>query len=55
MSSKTLVMLGVFIGSVLGSILSSTFGIDSISYLGIIFSSVGAFLGFLISYNLVKE
>ena len=45
MVSKTLIWIGVFIGSSLGGFIPSLFGADLLSYWGLIGSSVGGLLG----------
>lgn len=52
MSSKTLVFLGMTVGSIIGGYLPSLFGVDIFSYISIITSGIGAILGIWIGYKL---
>ena len=52
MGTKTLVTIGMVIGSTIGGYLPTLFGAGVLSYWGIIWSGVGGVLGVLIAYKL---
>ena len=52
MSSKTWVMIGLFIGSTIGGYIPILFGASWISYSSLIGSTVGGLLGVYITYKL---
>ncbi len=51
-SRKFLIYLGVIVGSGLGSLVPKLWGAGLLSSWGILFSSVGAFVGFYVGYKL---
>jgi uncharacterized membrane protein YeaQ/YmgE (transglycosylase-associated protein family) len=57
MTSFTGLAIGVgsFTGTVLGSYIPSTWGEDSLSVMGIVFSLLGAIVGILLGYQLSKR
>lgn len=52
MSSKTLVYLGMFIGSTIGGYLPTLFGAGLISFTSVFFSAVGGIIGVYIGYKI---
>ena len=52
MSTKTLVFLGMIIGSTIGGYIPTLFGADLISYTSVLFSGIGGILGVWIGYKL---
>lgn len=55
MSSKNIVMLGLFIGSTIGGYIPVLFGQSFISPLAIIGSTIGGIIGIYIAYQIAKE
>jgi uncharacterized membrane protein YeaQ/YmgE (transglycosylase-associated protein family) len=47
--------VGSFGGTILGSYIPSLWGEDSLSVMGIVFSVIGAIVGILLGYQLVKR
>lgn len=54
MSSKSLVLLGMSIGSIIGGYIPSLFGADMFSVWGIVGTALGGFLGIYITYKLTN-
>ncbi|MDO8639080.1 MAG: hypothetical protein Q7R43_05895 [Candidatus Daviesbacteria bacterium] len=54
MSSKTLIFLGMFVGSLIGGYIPVLFGDSMFSYLSVITSALGALLGVWIGYKISK-
>jgi hypothetical protein len=52
MSSKTLVYLGMIIGSIIGGYIPILWGAGLISYSSVLFSGIGAIIGVWIGYKL---
>ena len=52
MSKKSLVIIGMIIGSAVGGYLPAFFGVDIFSYTSILTSGIGALLGIWIGYSL---
>jgi hypothetical protein len=56
MSSKTLIWIGVFVGSTIGSLIPELWGAGMLSFSSIIFSTLGGlagiWLGFTISHKI---
>ncbi len=52
MSQKTLVTMGIIVGSTIGGYLPSLFGISMFSYTAILTSGIGAMLGIWVGYKL---
>ena len=52
MSSKFLVYLGMFIGSIIGGYIPTLFGAGMLSFASILISGIGAILGILIGLKL---
>lgn len=52
MSKRTLVFVGVLVGSVLGGYLPSLWGSDVFSMWSLLFSGVGAMLGIWMGYKM---
>lgn len=55
MSSKTLVMLGMFVGSAIGGFVPELFGAGIFSIAGLLGSGVGAIAGIFIAYKLFVQ
>jgi len=51
---KKFVMLGMIIGSVIGSYIPTLFGADIFSFYSIIFSALGAFLGIWVAFKFLN-
>lgn len=52
MSSKTLVYIGMVIGSIIGSYIPVLFGAGLFSYISVLFSGIGGILGIWIGLKL---
>jgi uncharacterized membrane protein YeaQ/YmgE (transglycosylase-associated protein family) len=52
MSTKTLVFLGMFIGSIVGGYLPSLWGADIFSMWSLVLSAVGGLLGIWVGYRM---
>jgi len=55
MSRKTLVFLGMFIGSLIGGYVPILFGADFLSFTSIIGNGLGGVLGVIIAYKLTAN
>lgn len=55
MSSKTFIYLGLIVGSVVGGYVPTLFGVDLLSAIPVITSSLGAALGVYICYKLTRD
>jgi uncharacterized membrane protein YeaQ/YmgE (transglycosylase-associated protein family) len=53
-SSKTIVYLFVFIGSIVGAYIPSLWGAGYLSISSLVFSSIGAIIGIIISLKLTS-
>lgn len=51
MSRKSMIMLGMVVGSVVGSFVTTLLGADSLSVTSLLGSAVGAFLGIYLAYR----
>ena len=54
MSTKTLITLGMIIGSLIGGYLPALFGVNPLSYTAILTSGIGAILGIFLGYKLSR-
>ncbi len=54
MSSKTLIFLGMFIGSIIGGYIPVLFGDSMFSYISVITSGLGSLLGIWVGYKISK-
>jgi len=54
MSAKTLIWIGVFVGSTVGGFLPSLWGDNAFSFSAIIFSTIGGLLGIWGGFKLSK-
>lgn len=58
MGSKTLIWLGILVGSSVGGIVPAAFGVDLLSdaglWWGILGSTIGAILGIYLAYKLIN-
>jgi len=52
MNSKTLIWIGLFLGSIIGSFIPLLWGAGVFSFSSIILSAVGAFVGIWIGFKL---
>lgn len=52
MSAKSLVYLGMFIGSTIGGLIPSLFGVSMFSYTSLLGSGFGGILGVWVGYKL---
>lgn len=52
MSSKSLIMLGMFVGSLVGGYIPTLWGEGMFSYSSVITSGIGALLGVFLAYKL---
>ncbi|HRN70247.1 MAG TPA: hypothetical protein PLS49_03605 [Candidatus Woesebacteria bacterium] len=52
MSQKSIVMLGMVIGSLIGGYIPTLFGVSVFSYTAIFFHGVGGIVGIIIAYKL---
>jgi len=55
MSSKSIIYLGVFIGSFLGSGIASLLGFNFLSITTLVISTAGSLIGFYIAYKLISN
>ncbi len=55
MSSKTLMYIGVTVGSVIGGYLPALWGVGVFSVTSVLFSTLGGIIGLVITYRLVKN
>lgn len=55
MNSKTLVMIGMFAGSIIGGYVPTLFGAGFFSFSSLIFSTIGAIVGIIIAYKLTSD
>ncbi len=53
MEDKSIIYICVFIGSTLGSLLSSLWGGGFFSISGVVFGAVGGFIGLYIAYKIM--
>lgn len=53
--SKTLVYIGLFVGSTIGGIIPELWGADMFSISSMVFSAVGAIIGIYIGFKLSQE
>jgi hypothetical protein len=49
---KSRIWLAIFVGSTVGGFIPALWGGDLISYSGVLFSGVGAFIGLWIAYRM---
>ena len=54
MSRKTMIIIGMIIGSFAGGYLSSSLGAQGISFTSLLASGFGAFLGIWLAYKLTE-
>ncbi|MDO8570797.1 MAG: XapX domain-containing protein [Candidatus Daviesbacteria bacterium] len=54
MSTKTLIFLGMLVGSIIGGYIPVLFGADIFSYISVITSGLGALLGIWLGYKISK-
>ena len=54
MNQKTIIYLGLFIGSTIGSFIPTLWGDTMFSIAAILFSGVGGIIGIIISYKLTS-
>lgn len=54
MSQKSLIMLGMTIGTIVGGYLPTFFGVSSFSFTTIITSAIGGFLGIWVMYKVTS-
>jgi hypothetical protein len=52
MNTKSLVWIGVFVGSTLGSLVPTLWGAGFLSFSSVIFTAAGGFLGLWLGYKL---
>ncbi len=55
MSPKAFVMLGLVVGSVVGGYAPELFGIGSISYTGVLTSTIGGIVGIYLAYKISSD
>lgn len=55
MSSKSIVYLGIFVGSTLASGLASLLGFGFLSFTNLAISTVGSLLGFYLAFTITKR
>lgn len=55
MSSKSIIYLGIFIGSTIFSGLASLLGFDFLSITNLVISTIGSLIGFYIAYKLIQQ
>lgn len=55
MSSKSIIYLGIFIGSTIFSGLASLLGFDFLSVTNLVISTIGSLIGFYIAYKFVNN
>lgn len=54
MSGKSLVMIGMFVGSIIGGYIPVLFGASLLSFASLIGNTIGAVAGIFIAYKLVN-
>lgn len=54
MSDKTIIFIGMTVGSIVGGYLPTLFGVDVFSFTSILTSGVGAILGIWVAYRLIN-
>jgi hypothetical protein len=54
MNSKSIVWLGLFVGSFIGGLLPSLWGADTFSFSGVILSAVGGLLGIYAGFRISR-
>ena len=54
MSSKTMIMIGMVVGTYLGGYILTLFGSDTFSMMSIIGSMIGGIIGVYLGYKLTK-
>lgn len=52
MGAKTLIFIGMFVGSIIGGYVPVYFGVDVFSFTSILASAVGALIGIYIGFKL---
>ncbi len=52
MSQKSIILIGMFIGSSLGGLIPALWGADLLSFSSIIFSTLGGLIGIWLGYKL---
>jgi hypothetical protein len=52
MKSRTFIWIGVFIGSIIGSLIPGLWGDDMFSYSSVLLSGVGALVGLWVGYKM---
>ncbi len=55
MSAKSLVMLCMTLGSIIGGYLPAFFGINTLSFTSVLTSGLGGIIGIIFGYNLSKD
>lgn len=55
MSGKSLVMVGMFVGSIIGGYIPVLFGASILSFTSLIGNTIGAVVGIFIAYKLVNN
>ena len=53
--TKFLMGMGSFVGGIIGSYIPGLWGEESFSLMGIIFGSIGAIIGIILSYKMAKR
>jgi hypothetical protein len=54
MSNKTIVYIGAFIGSTIGSFIPLLWGADFLSISSVVFSGIGGLVGIFVAYKMVN-
>ena len=54
MSNKSIIIIGMVVGSIIGGYLPTLFGVSMISFTSIITAANGGFIGVAITYKLVS-
>jgi len=52
MNSKSLIWIGMFLGSTIGGFIPSLWGAGFLSFSGIIFTAIGGFLGIWLGFKI---
>jgi len=55
MSSKTIIYIAIFIGSIIGAYIPKLWGAGLISFSSVIFSALGALVGFIIAWKWFRD
>lgn len=55
MSSKTMIYLGVFVGSTIGGYLPTLWGGSLFSFAGVLLSGIGGILGLVVTYKMMER